>query len=160
MNGFDVCGVNVYMNFIAALEHLTALRVQTQDKVYVPDSHEPKYSLAMLIPYGTGCCVHCLFDLLSWASAPPEGCSIKQRAKIPRGKYIALPCSQGGRVSARTRGEQNGCNLGGAVDIYCEKQLGNNQSNCSGPVYVFLMSLVAEGLTQRACIIYTGHRYQ
>lgn len=57
-------------------------------------------------------------------------------------------------------GEQNGCNLGGSVDIYCEKQLRNNQSNCFELMYVFLMSLIAEGLIQCVCIIYTGHHYQ
>lgn len=129
-------------------------------KICVPDNHGSIYSLAILIPYGNGCFILHLLNLLSWASASPEYWSIKQWAKILGGKYITPPCFQYGHRSARTWGEQNGCNLGGSADIYCEKQLGNNQSNCSGPMYMFLMSLVAEGLFQRVCIIYTGQHYQ
>lgn len=50
------------MDFIAIQEHLTPLQMQTQDKIYVPDSLGSIYPLAILIPYGSGCFVLCLFE--------------------------------------------------------------------------------------------------
>lgn len=61
-------------------------------------------------------------------------------------------CFQYGHISARTCSQQNGWSLSGSADIYCKKQQRSNQSNCLGPRYVFLMSLVAEGLIQ--CLHY------
>lgn len=50
------------MDFVAIQEHPTPLQMQTQDKIYVQDRHGSIYSLAILIPYGSGCLVLCLFE--------------------------------------------------------------------------------------------------
>lgn len=50
------------MDFIAIQEHLTPLQMQTQDKIYMPDSHGSIYSLAILVPYGSGSFVLHLFE--------------------------------------------------------------------------------------------------
>lgn len=57
-------------------------------------------------------------------------------------------------MSARTSSKLEISNLGGSEDINCEKQLGNHQSNCSGLMYMFLMSLTAEGLIRCLCYLH------
>ena len=50
------------MDFLAVQEHLAPLQIQTQDNIYMPDSHGSVYSLTILIPYGSGCFVLHLFE--------------------------------------------------------------------------------------------------
>lgn len=143
------------MDFIAVQEHLTP-QMQTQERSvcwtamdkynYIGHAHSLwKWVLHSLSVWTVS------FNQLPWSSTSPKIWPIKQPAQDPewgiRGSSLfsawLCVCS-----------ELNGSNLGGSEDIYCEKQLGNHQSNCSGLMYVFLMSLTAEGLIQCLCYLH------